>query len=93
MAIYRLGRWLSSWLANSTPAKWACRSRLNGHSGWPWPNQRDQPLAQPQHLDLSSTPLSPQLWPNRQVATLLVSYNFTTQFTNVSSNNNNIKLP
>ena len=38
--IYRLGRWPSSWLANSMPAKWACRSRLNEHSGWPWPNRR-----------------------------------------------------
>ena len=52
-----------------------------------------QAPAQSQQLDLSGTTLSPQLWPNRQVATLLVSYNFTTQFTNVSSNNNNIKLP
>ena len=38
MAIYRLGRWPSSWLANSTPVKSVCCSRLNGHSGWPWPN-------------------------------------------------------
>ena len=65
--IYRLGRWPSSWLANSTPANWACRSTLNGHSGW-----LTQPPAQPQHLDLSGTALSPRLWPNRRVATLLV---------------------
>jgi len=31
-----------------------------------------QPLAQLQHLDLSGTPLSPRLWPNRRVTTLLV---------------------
>jgi len=65
-AIYRLGRWPSSWLANSMPAKWACRSRLNGHSGWPWPNRR--PSCSLQQLDLSGTALSPRLWPNRRVA-------------------------